>query len=65
MAKALMPSMDKRYQAECDARTIAEAKAIMSDPGRMKAAASAAKGMVADKTKELQGLKQVARKAGK
>jgi hypothetical protein len=53
---------EKRWRAESDARTIAEAKVIMGDPGRMKAAATAAKKMVEDKKAELAGLKQVARK---
>lgn len=43
MAKGSHVGPGKKWQAECDARTIAEAKVIMSDPSRMKAAASAAR----------------------
>ena len=63
MAKPAVTKEEKRWQAEADARTLAEARVIMSDPARMKAAANVAKNLVAEKTAELKGLKQVARKA--
>lgn len=63
MAKTSAPKADARWRAEADAHILAEAKAIMSDSARMKAAANVAKDMVAEKAAELKGLKQVARKA--
>ncbi len=62
MSKSI-PVQEKKWQAESDARIIADAKAIMGDPARMKAAANAAKAMIPDKQKELKGLQQVAKKA--
>ena len=56
-------SMDKKWQAESDARCLAEAKGIMGDPKRMVAAAKAAKVMVADQQKQVSALKSVSRKA--
>lgn len=48
---------EKRWQREEDARTLANAAAIKKDPERMKAAAKAAKDMLAEekrRAKELQ-----------
>lgn len=53
----------EKWQAESDARLIAEVEAIKKDPARMRAAAAAAKRLLPDKMAELKGLKQVARKA--
>ncbi len=63
MAKPAAPKEDMRWRAEADAHTLAEAKAIMGDPSRVKAAASAAKAMAVETAAKLKGLKQVARKA--
>ncbi len=54
---------ERKLRAENDARILADAKAIMDDPARMKAAANAAKKMLNEKQAELKGLKQVAKKA--
>lgn len=42
MAKPMMMKMDKKYQAECDMRSLMEAKAIQADKSRMAAAKKAA-----------------------
>lgn len=55
--------MDKNFEAQCDARVLADAKAIQADPKRLKAAAVAAKNMVTEKQKELTAMKGIARKA--
>lgn len=54
---------DKKWQAECDARTLADAKVVMSDPARLKAAAKAAAKMADDKMVEAKAMKNIARKA--
>ncbi len=60
-APALMSEKD--WRAQDDARVIAQAAAIKKDPARLKAAATAAKSMIEEKTQELRGLRTVARKA--
>lgn len=42
---------DKKWRAEMDARTLAEASAVNSDPARKKAAVTASKRLVADEQK--------------
>ncbi len=54
--------MDKKYQEEDDARTLARAHEIQSDKTRMKGAKAGAKRMVDEESARLQGLKKVARK---
>jgi len=54
--------MDKKYQEEDDARTLARAHEIKSDKSRMKGAKAGATRMVDEETTRLQGLKAVARK---
>lgn len=53
----------RQYYPDCDARTLAEAKQIQSDPKRLLAAAKAAKTMSEDAKKEASTLKSIARKA--
>lgn len=53
---------DKKWQAECDARTLAEAKVIQSDKNRVTAAQKAAKEMSTKMEKECNALKTVAKK---
>lgn len=42
MAKMSVPKPDKKWQAECDMRTLMDAKAIQADKARMVAAQKAA-----------------------
>jgi len=58
-----MSAEDKRWQAECDARTLSEAMVIQKDKARLSAAASAAKKMMDDKMQEARAMKTIARKA--
>lgn len=51
---------EKQWQAESDARTLAEAERIKSESSRLKNAQTAAKRMVNDQQKELQSLSKVA-----
>jgi len=53
---------DKKWMAECDARTLAEAKAIQMDRKRVNAACKAAKKMVDEKMKEAKAMQAVAHK---
>ena len=57
-----MPQMNKKYQEEDDARTLARAHEISSDKARMKGAKAGAMRMVSEETDRLKGLKKVARK---
>jgi hypothetical protein len=52
---------EKRWRAESDARTLAEAEAIKQDTSRKKAAARAAKAMVEKEEIEARALKKIAR----
>ena len=58
-----LTKQEKEWRAESDAHALAEAKSIMGDPTRLKAAAHAAKKMVAEKEQIVRSLKQVAKKA--
>ncbi len=62
VTKRRMSAKEKRWQAEDDARTLAEASAIRKDKSRMGMASKAAKSMVKEKADELSGLRSVARK---
>lgn len=53
-------AQDKKWEAESDARTLAEAHAIKADKTRMKKASIAAKGMLEEKKNEVKGLAKVA-----
>jgi len=55
-----MTAEDKKWQAECDARTLAEAEAIKDDKDRLSAAQEAAKAMVDEKQAEAAGMAKVA-----
>lgn len=54
---------DKKWQAESDARTLAEAEEIKRSAGRRQAAVRRAKQMAKDAQKQVQNLKKVARVA--
>lgn len=60
MAKLVKASMnDKNWQAECDARTMAEYQAIISDKSRMKRAMAEAKRQADALSKQANAMKQV------
>lgn len=52
---------EKRWRAENDARTLAEANVIKKDPSRLQAAADAAQRMVEEQQKEAAAMRSVAR----
>ena len=52
---------EKKWQAESDARTIAEAEAIKGDPERIKAAQKAAKEMSEEKQREADALRSLSK----
>lgn len=61
MAKVTtMSSLDKQWQAESDARTMAEYQAILDDPKRRTAAMKAAKNQAADLQKRASAMSKVA-----
>lgn len=51
---------EKKWQAESDARTLAEAEVIKGDPDRLKAAQESAKGMAEEKSDEAAAMKKIA-----
>ena len=55
---------DKRWRAESDARTLAEATVIQKDAQRMKAATEAAARMAEEQRKEAAAMTSVARRKG-
>lgn len=55
-----MNGVDKKWQAECDARTLADAKVIEADASRKGAAIEAARKMAEEKTKEAAAMRNVA-----
>lgn len=55
-------SMDKEYQAEWDAKTLADAKEIEKDPKRRKAAIAKAKKLAAEKLQAAQAMRAIARR---
>lgn len=57
---AKMSAEDKKWQAENDARTLAEAEVIKNDSSRLKAAQNAAKGMAKEKQDEASAMSNVA-----
>ena len=52
---------EKKWEAESDARTIAEAEAIKGDPERIKAAQKAAKEMSEEKQREADALRSLSK----
>jgi len=56
-----MTKQDLLYQGQDDARTIANAKAIMSDPKRMKMASVAAKQLAGEQIAKARAMLQVAK----
>ena len=58
--KAQIAREDKKWRAQDDARTLAEAQSIKKDPARMKAAVQEAKKMADDEAARAQSLRKVA-----
>ena len=56
---------DKEWQAECDARSLAETEEIKSDGKRLSAAKKAAKKLLKDRTKEVKSLRKIAKPIAK
>jgi len=55
-----MTAEDKKWRAESDARTLADAEAVKDDKERLEAAQEAAKAMVDEKNAEAAGMAKVA-----
>ena len=63
MAKTkAVPMTDKKWEEENDARTVAEAHAILADKKRKAGAARGAKRIITEQEQKLKGLRKVARK---
>ena len=60
-----MSAEDLKWQGRSDARTLAEAEAIKADKARMENAKKEAKIMIAEREKELNGMRKVAGKSQK
>jgi hypothetical protein len=58
-----MTAQDRKWQAESDARTLAESQVIMKDPKRLAAAAKEAQVMADKQAKEAKAMAKVAAKA--
>ena len=59
MVNKTMSAQDKKWAAESDARTLAEAEAIRKDSPRLKAAAKEAKKMVGEEMIKAKALRKV------
>ena len=55
-------AQDRQWQAESDARTLADADVIKETPTRMSAARGVAKKLAEESQKQADGMKKVARK---
>lgn len=56
----IMPTTDEQWQAESDARTLAEAETIKADAGRNLKAQKAAARLLEEKEKEAEALRMLA-----
>lgn len=56
----IMPTTDEQWQAESDARTLAEAETIKADAGRNLKAQKAAARLLDEKEKEAEALRMLA-----
>ena len=59
MSKTDMEAEEKKWQAENDARTLAEADVINNDPERLEAAQKAAKEMLAEQKRQTEAMEHV------
>ena len=60
-----VPESDKKWEAESDARTLADAEAIKMDKARFKRARDAAKRLSTEKNREAMGMERVAKSGTK
>ena len=60
-----MSAEDLKWQGRSDARTLAESEAIKADKARLDNAKKEAKSMIAEREKELNGMRKVAGKSQK
>ena len=60
-----MSAEDLKWQGRSDARTLVEAEAIKADKARLENAKKEAKSMIAEREKELNGMRTVAGKSQK
>ena len=60
MAEVSLSADEKKWKAESDARTLAEAEVIKKDESRLAAAQEAAKSLVKDAKEEADSMKDVA-----
>ena len=65
MPMSEMTAEDKKWQAQMDARTLAEAETVKSDEGRLEAATTVAKEMAEEQIQEALSMKRVANLSGK
>lgn len=61
MSDMEMSVEDKKWQAQSDARTLAEAEVIKGDPERLKAAQEAAVKLAEESREEAEGMSMVAK----
>lgn len=61
--KSASPCNEDEWRARDDARTLAQAAAIKSDPDRLKKAIPEARKMLEEKTAEVRGLRAISRRA--
>jgi hypothetical protein len=59
MSKTDMEAEEKKWQAENDARTLAEADVINNDPERLEAAQKAAKKMLDEQKRQAEAMEHV------
>ena len=59
MSKTDMEAEEKKWQAENDARTLAEADVINNDPERLEAAQKAAKKMLDEQKRQAEAMERV------
>ena len=59
MSKTDMEAEEKKWQAENDARTLAEADVINNDPERLEAAQKAAKKMLDEQKRQTEAMEHV------
>lgn len=64
MKTASIGKMDKAYQAECDLRTLIEAKKIMADKGRFNAAMKKRKEVMAQHKDEMAAIQSLDEEKG-
>lgn len=59
MSKEMCCSVDKNWEAECDARTLIKAQVILKDPKKKEAAIKAMEKMKGEKEKEMKMMEEL------